>query len=71
MRPLPEITEIQRWKIEPGDRIIVRLAADIVSEYQADLIKNTVRYHLALAPDFPVLVTTPGTHISVISGEET
>jgi hypothetical protein len=52
---LPEVTEIQRWKIEPGDRLILRTDRR-VDQAQAEMIRERVRYWLALPADVPVVI---------------
>jgi hypothetical protein len=61
---LPEVTEIQRWKLQPGDRLIVSTDREI-SLKDVDLIRAKVRAALALPDDFPVLVTGPGVNLEV------
>ena len=63
---LPEVTEIQRWKLEPGDRLIV--ATDrVVSLSDVERIKERVRAALALPADFPVLVHGTDATVEVVN----
>jgi hypothetical protein len=61
---LPEVKEIQRWTLRPGDRLIVSTDQQITND-QVDRIKDIVRASLALPDDFPVLVTGPGINVEV------
>lgn len=63
---LPEVTEIRRWKLEPGDRLIVNVDAEITNA-QVELIKERVRGGLALPGHVPVLVTSRGVNVEVVS----
>ncbi len=61
---LPEITEVQRLTLKPGDRIIVRVPARI-DEATADRIKDRLR---ALLGDVQVLVLDSGMSLEVAEG---
>ena len=61
---LPEVKEIQRWTLRPGDRLIVSTDRHVTPD-QIAAIKDTVRRSLALPDDFPVLVTGPGINLEV------
>jgi hypothetical protein len=52
---LPEITEVQRLTLKPGDRLIVR-SPDRISNEVAALVAIRVRRVLRLPDDVPVLV---------------
>lgn len=66
MSDLPEITEVQRLRLEPGDALVVRLerepdmdeAARIKARVRATLGRDTV----------PVLVLGPGASLEVVDG---
>ena len=51
-----QITEIQRLKIEPGDRLIVRLHEGVYSDQEAVNATRVIRARLQLADDTPVLI---------------
>jgi hypothetical protein len=53
---LPEVTEIHRWRIQPGDRIVAYVDATDVTSAQAQIVAQRIRGYLKLAPDFPILV---------------
>lgn len=61
---LPEITDVQRLTLKPGDRIIVRTEARL-DMATADYMRNRVRAHLGLADDFPVLILADGMTLEV------
>lgn len=63
---IPEITEVQRMRLEPGDKLIVRIEAR-VDMATADVIKKHIRGVLGLAEDFPVLVLDRGANVEVVS----
>lgn len=51
-----EITEIQRLKIQPGDRIIVRVGVTTLSVQEAHDVAARIRQRLGLGDDTPVMV---------------
>ena len=61
---LPEVTEVRRWTLRPGDRLIVRVDHRIAAG-DAGRIKDMVRVSLALPGDFPVLLIEPGMDVEV------
>lgn len=61
---LPEITEVQRLIVKPGDRIIVRTEARL-DMATVDYMKRHVRASLGLADDFPVLILGDGMSLEV------
>ena len=67
MSTLPEITEVQRLRLEPGDALVVRVAADEVDMCTADLLKERVRALLGGAPDLPVMVLAAGGSVEVLN----
>lgn len=62
-----DITEIERWSPQPGDRLIVRVGQLKTSRQQADDIKGLVLAMLALPGDFPILVVDQSISVSVAS----
>lgn len=63
---LPEITAIERLRLEPGDKLIFRHAG-VVSEAAAVEVKHKVREILGLGDDFPVLVLGDGWAVDVVT----
>jgi hypothetical protein len=61
---LPEVTEIQRWALRPGDRLIVRVEQEI-NPQQVDEIRRRVRVVLGLPDEVPILVAGKGISVSV------
>ena len=55
MNKLPEVTEIRRWSIQPGDRLIIRCSQRL-TQAQAQEIREQVRVRLGLPDDFPLMV---------------
>ncbi len=62
MSDLPEITEVERITLKPGDRLAVRVAGRLTPQ-QADMIKERVT---ALWPGVPVLILDGGTSLEVV-----
>jgi hypothetical protein len=54
---IPEITEVSRIDIRPGDRLVVRVDSDLTPE-QADYIKEHLRRTLELPDDVRLIVLT-------------
>lgn len=64
MNQLPDIQEIRRWQIKPGDRLIVRVDQRLTQEVAAAL-QARVRHTLQLADDFPVAILDASIDIDV------
>jgi hypothetical protein len=65
MSDLPEITDVQRLTLKPGDRLVVR-SPDRLSAQAADMIRQRVIAAFALDPDAPVLVLPSGISVEVV-----
>jgi hypothetical protein len=63
---IPEITEVKRLTIKPGDRIIVRCEMRL-TEYDADYISHFVREHLGIGTEIPVLILDAGISLEVLN----
>jgi len=64
---LPEITDVQRYRLQPGDALVLRVAGRI-SPVQAERVKEQVRAGLGiLGEDVPVLVLDESASLSVAS----
>lgn len=63
MDALPEITDVRRLTLRPGDTLVLRLARE-PSMADVDRIRHIVQ--AALDTDAPVLVLGPGEDIEVI-----
>ncbi len=62
---LPEITDVQRFRLEPGDRLVVRYQERLTHQ-QAVLVRDRL---LAWAgPGFPVLVLDGGASLEIVTG---
>lgn len=67
---LPEITEVKRLAIRPGDRIIVRLDDDLYDDADLDEIERRLADMLDGLPYVPpVIVLGPGIDLEVIGPE--
>jgi len=66
---LPDVTEIQRWALQPGDRLIVSTDREI-SMAEVEEIKARVIAALVLPAGFPLLVTGPSVNVEVVSGHD-
>lgn len=64
---LPEITDVQRLRLEPGDALVLHLAADRISAADALMVKERARAGLGLGDDVPLLVLAAGHRLSVVS----
>jgi len=62
---IPEITEVQRLRLEPGDKVAVRVP-DRISAQSADFIKEHVSAVLGIGPD-SVLVLGSGISLAVVT----
>ena len=52
---LPEVTDVQRLTLRPGDAIVLRVPSRISAQI-ADVLKERVRAKLGLGPDVPILI---------------
>lgn len=69
---LPEVTEVQRLRLEPGDSLVVHVDdrnRHLTMANAADL-QGRVRAVLGLASDFPVLVLPHDMSLEVVSWPE-
>jgi hypothetical protein len=64
---LPEITEVQRLTLRPGDRIIVR-TPERLDMATAERVHHRVLAVLQLPDDFPLLVLPEGMTLEVAEG---
>jgi hypothetical protein len=64
---LPGVTEIHRWTIQPGDRLIIRCDQPLTAE-QAAGIRDKVRQRLQLPESFPLVVIGADITIEVAPG---
>lgn len=60
----PEVTEVKRLTIRPGDRIIITCDTRL-SEYDYDMLRSLCREFLALPDDIPLLVLPGGMDLKV------
>lgn len=67
---LPRIRSIRRWRIRPGDRLVLNLAdlpsGELPRETAEDIAAN-LRQALNLPPDFPVVILPSDASLSVYS----
>jgi hypothetical protein len=66
---VPEITEVQRLRLAPGDALVVRLAQS-PSEADIHAIAERVKGELGSPFRVPVLVLGPNASIEVLSPPE-
>lgn len=64
---LPEITEIKRLEIRPGDRLILRLSDLEITKEQSDEIRCRVREALMLPDDMPIVILASEWDAQVLS----
>ena len=65
--PLPEITEVQRLTVKPGDRLIIRTGAKLSAATAAALL-DQVRVRLGLPDDVRVAILDSGLSAEVVEG---
>lgn len=65
---LPEIAEVQRWRVEPGDRIVVLVDYELDVSTGEELGRQVKRI---LGVECPVLVLPRGVRLKVVNEEET
>jgi len=65
MADLPEITDVQRLALKPGDRLIIRTDEKLRADTAAYLLE-AVRYRLALPDDVHAVVLDSGMSIEVV-----
>jgi hypothetical protein len=64
---LPEIAEVQRLTVNPGDRLIVRAPAKLDAATAAHLIER-LRAGLDLPDDVRVVILDGGMSVEVVEG---
>jgi hypothetical protein len=64
---LPEITEVQRLTLKPGDRLVIR-ADEVLSAETAARLTEMARARLSLPADAPVFVLGRGMSLEVVEG---
>lgn len=65
----PDITEVQRLRLEPGDRLVVTTNRSDLSQHEATVTEIRVRELLALPDDVPVLVLPRGYEVGALKPE--
>ncbi len=64
---LPEITEVQRLTVKPGDRLVLRTDAKLAADTAAYLLER-VRHRLDLPDDVRVVILDSGMSVEVVEG---
>ena len=67
MAELPQVTEVQRLRLEPGDKLVIRADVDRMSHEDADMLQCRVRAALRVPDDFPVMVLPAGWSAEVLN----
>ena len=67
MSELPEITEVQRLTLKPGDRLVIR-SDEVLSAETAARLTEIARARLGLDADVPVFVLGQGMILEVVEG---
>jgi hypothetical protein len=65
--PLPEVSEVKRLHLGPGDRLVVTCPAPL-SAYELDRLRARLRE--VFGPDLPVMVLDGGKDVTVVAAEE-
>jgi hypothetical protein len=71
-RTIP-ITEVQRWRPEEGDRLIVSIDDDKIprpTQDEARVLREQIRAHLHLRSNFPVALFYGGIEVKVVKIED-
>lgn len=66
---LPEITEVQKFRYQPGDRFILRLREGMVSQQEAEDVKRRFLAALQLPEDTPIAVLSGDWDLTITSPE--
>lgn len=64
---LPEITEVQRLTLKPGDRLIVRTDGKLRAAQAADMLER-FRARLGVPDDVQVVILDNGMSAEVVEG---
>ena len=64
---LPEISEVQRLTVKPGDRLIIRTDAKLRDDTAAYLLER-VRHRFDLPDDVRVVILDSGMSMEVVEG---
>jgi hypothetical protein len=64
---VPEINEVQRLTVKPGDRLIIRTDAKLSAQTAAYLLER-VRHRLDLPDDVRVVILDSGMSMEVVEG---
>lgn len=67
---LPEITEVQRLTIRPGDTLVIKLAVSVLDRKTADDMTGQLREFLELDPSIKILILPQGDSLSVLETEQ-
>ena len=67
---LPEITDVQRLRLEPGDALVVHLNAHELTESDALMVRTRARAGLGLAEDVPILILAAGQRLSLVNAAD-
>jgi hypothetical protein len=63
---LPEVKDVQRLRLEPGDAVVVHVASNITAKEAAGLrAAVTERVRTAMGRDVPVLIVAGGDRLEV------
>jgi hypothetical protein len=66
MEEIPQITEAERLRLEPGDALVIHLNAGHITVAEAGLIEGRVRARLKLGDGIPVMVLPAAMGVSVV-----
>lgn len=66
---LPEITEVQRLTLKPGDVLVVHTNAYQIGEADADHLKARLREAIGTV-DLPILLLARDTQIETLNGAD-
>lgn len=64
---LPEITELRRLRLEPGDSLVLTVDAVRLDMATAEALKDRTRAALGVDESVPVMVMEAGTKLEVVS----
>ena len=65
---LPEVTDVQRLTLKPGDRITVRVAQRLTAQ-QGGILLMQLRARLGLPDDVPIAILDDGMSLEVAGAD--
>ena len=61
-----QVTDVQRFTLHPGDRLIARVNRDWLDQQEARIVRERIREQLELPVNVPILVVTRDWDFTVV-----